>query len=102
MLNFIKNLINAENPMSSKRFAALSTLFCTIIMAFMAAIKNNWVVPMPMFNGLLLVVAGLFGFNMAENILQNFKKQDDNVAEKPQEGKSQEENPQDETPQDNS
>jgi len=74
MKKFFMDLMNADNPTSSKRFAALTTLFSCIILAFAGAYKSNWVCPEFMYNGLLLVVAGLFGFNMAENI---FKKKPD-------------------------
>ena len=71
MKKFFMDLMSAESPTSSKRFAALITLFSCIALAFLGAYKNSWVCPEFMYNGLLLVVAGLFGFNMAESI---FKK----------------------------
>lgn len=71
MKEFFLNMVKADNPTSSKRFAALTTLASAIFLAFVAAFKNNWVCPEFMYDGLLMVVAGLFGFNMAENI---FKK----------------------------
>ena len=74
MRKFFKDLMSADSPTSSKRFAGLTTLFSCIIMAFVAAYKNNWVCPQFMYDGLLLVVAGLFGFNMAETIFKKTKK----------------------------
>jgi len=71
MKKFFLDLVSTNSTTSSKRFAGLVALFSTIILAFVAAYKNNWQCPEFMYNGLLLVVAGLFGFNMAENI---FKK----------------------------
>lgn len=71
MKQFLLNMVKADNPTSSKRFAALTTLASAILLAFVAAFKNNWICPEFMYDGLLMVVAGLFGFNMAENI---FKK----------------------------
>jgi hypothetical protein len=78
MKKFILDLLSANSPLSSKRFAGLVTLFSCIILAFTAASQSKWITPEFMYNGLLLVVAGLFGFNMAESI---FKKSDSKVAE---------------------
>lgn len=78
MKQFFINLISANSPISSKRFAGLITLASTIILAFVAAYKHDWQCPEYMYSGLLLVVAGLFGFNMAENI---FKKTSNPVEE---------------------
>ena len=71
MKKFLIDMVKADNPTSSKRVAALTTLASTIVLAFVATFKNNWICPEFMYDGLLMVVAGLFGFNMAENI---FKK----------------------------
>ena len=71
MKQFLLNMVKADNPTSSKRVAALVTLASTIVLAFIATFKNHWICPEFMYDGLLMVVAGLFGFNMAENI---FKK----------------------------
>lgn len=73
MKQFLLNLLSSDSPTSSKRFAALFTLLNAIIMAYIAAAHSNWVCPEFIFNGLLLVIAGLFGYNMAESI---FKKKD--------------------------
>ena len=70
MKKFLLSLVNSENLNSSKRFAGLSTLGSAILLAFVATVKSGWVCPEFMFNGLLMVVAGLFGFNMAENIFK--------------------------------
>jgi hypothetical protein len=78
MKKFFMDLLSANSPLSSKRFAGLITLFSCIILAFFGAAENKWVTPEFMYNGLLLVVAGLFGFNMAESI---FKKSDSKVAD---------------------
>jgi len=71
MKKFLIDLITPDSPISSKRFGGLITLFSAIILAFVAAYKNNGQCPEFMYDGLLLLIAGLFGFNMAENI---FKK----------------------------
>ena len=71
MKQFFLDMVKSDSPTSSKRIAALTTLASTIFLAFIASYKNHWVCPEFMYDGLLMVVAGLFGFNMAENI---FKK----------------------------
>jgi hypothetical protein len=78
MKKFFMELLSANSPLSSKRFAGLLTLLSCIILAFTAAFKSNGICPDTMYNGLLLVVAGLFGFNMAESI---FKKSDSKIAD---------------------
>ena len=78
MKKFFLDLLSANSPLSSKRFAGLITLLSCIILAFVGAAENKWVTPEFMYNGLLLVVAGLFGFNMAESI---FKKSDTKASE---------------------
>ena len=78
MKKFFLNLLSANSPLSSKRFAGLITLFSCIFLAFAAASQSKWITPEFMFNGLLLVVAGLFGFNMTESI---FRKSDPKTAE---------------------
>lgn len=83
MKKFFMELMNSDSPTSSKRFAGLITLFSCIALAFTAASQSHWVCPEFMYNGLLLVVAGLFGFNMAENIFK--KKPDVVIPEVPKE-----------------
>lgn len=83
MKKFFMELMNSDSPTSSKRFAGLLTLFSCIALAFTAASQSHWICPEFMYNGLLLVVAGLFGFNMAENIFK--KKPDVVVPEAPKE-----------------
>lgn len=78
MKKFFLDLLSANSPLSSKRFAGLLTLVSCIILAFIGAAENKWVAPEFMYNGLLLVVGGLFGFNMAESI---FRKSDAKTAE---------------------
>jgi hypothetical protein len=82
MKKFFIDLLRADSPLSSKRFAGLLTLISCIILAFLASSQNKWTTPSFMYDGLLLVVGGLFGFNMAESI---FKKTDSKVAETPKE-----------------
>jgi hypothetical protein len=90
MKKFFLDLLSANSPLSSKRFAGLLTLISCIILAFLAAYKNEWVTPPFMYDGLLLVVGGLFGFNMAEAI---FKKTDSKTAETKEIEKAEENKP---------
>lgn len=92
MKKFFLDLLSANNPISSKRFAGLLTLCSCITLSFIAASQNKWICPEFMFDGLLLVVAGLFGFNMAESI---FKKAVPEIEK--EEDKSKEENKQEDT-----
>ena len=78
MKKFFLDLLSANSPLSSKRFAGLLTLVSCIILAFIGAAENKWIAPEFMYNGLLLVVGGLFGFNMAESI---FRKSDAKTTE---------------------
>jgi hypothetical protein len=73
MKKFFIDLLRSDSTISSKRFAGLLTLISCIILAFLAASSNKWTTPPYMYDGLLLLVGGLFGFNMAESI---FKKPD--------------------------
>jgi len=71
MKKFFHDLLTTNSPLSSKRFAGLLTLFSCIILAFLATFENKWTTPPFMYDGLLLLVGGLFGFNMAETIFKN-------------------------------
>ncbi len=71
MKKFLLSLLDSSNVNSSKRFAALFTLFNTIVLAYIAASKNNWICPEFMYDGLLLVVSACFGANMVENLGKN-------------------------------
>lgn len=68
---FFLDLINNNNASSSKRFVGLTIVFTAICLAITATVKNNGNCPIEMFNSLLILAGGCFGFNMAENI---FKK----------------------------
>jgi hypothetical protein len=84
MKKFFLNLLSANSPISSKRFAGLLTLSSCIILSFIAASQNKWICPEFMFDGLLLVVAGLFGFNVAESIFKKIapEKEEEKEEEK--------------------
>lgn len=73
MKQFFLNLLSAHSDLSSKRFAGLVTLGSTIILAFIAASQSGWVCPQFMFDGLLLVIGGLFGFNAMETVFRKNK-----------------------------
>lgn len=78
--NFFLKLLSSKNETSSKRFSALITLLCLLLLTIIAALKNGGICPEYMYDGLLMMVAGLFGFNMAENI---FGKKDKLTTETP-------------------
>ena len=78
MKKFFIDLLRSDSTISSKRFAGLLTLISCIILAFLAASANKWTTPSFMYDGLLLLVGGLFGFNMAETI---FKKSDTKASD---------------------
>lgn len=73
MKKFFKSLLSGSDETSSKRFAALVTLGNILILSYLAAWKNNWVLPEYMFNGLCLIVGGGLGLTVVEKM---FKRQD--------------------------
>lgn len=82
MKQFFLNLLNGENSTSSKRFAGLTTLAAVLLLAFIASYKNNGQCPEFMYDGLLILVGGLFGLNAAENIMRKTKpKTDDPIPD---------------------
>ena len=70
MKQFLLNLLNADNPTSSKRLAGLSVVFTFISIAIVSTFKNSGNCPEFIYNGLLLFAAGVFGLNATENILK--------------------------------
>ena len=74
MKQFFANLLSGSNETSSKRFSALVTLGNVLILAYLAAWKNNWVTTEYMFNALCLIVGGGLGLTVVEKIFT--KKQD--------------------------
>lgn len=83
MKNFFLKLLSSKNETSSKRFSALVTLFCILLLTIIATWKNGGICPEYMYDGLLMVVAGLFGFNMAENIFGKKDKEKEIKSEEP-------------------
>ncbi len=68
MINFIKNILSADSPESSKRFASFVTLFSVIIMAFLATFNKNWITPEFMYDALCLIAGGGLTLTVIEKI----------------------------------
>ena len=68
MIKFIKNILSAESPESSKRLAAFLSLVAVIIMAFLATFNKNWVTPEFMFDALCLIAGGGLTLTVIEKI----------------------------------
>ncbi len=81
MRQFFLNLLNANDPNSSKRFAGLTILGTTIGLAITATINNHGNCPEGMFNSLLIFAGMCFGFNMVENIMKKPEPTTDPVEE---------------------
>jgi hypothetical protein len=82
MKNFFIRLLSQDTPESSKRFAALISLFTIIFTTLLATFKDeNWVTPEFMFDALALIVGGGFGLTVLEKIFT--KKTPDSSNEKP-------------------
>ena len=68
-------MLSADGEISSKRVASLFVLLNVVIMAYVASLKNNGVLPEYMFNALCLIIGGGLGLTSIEAI---FKKKDEN------------------------
>lgn len=69
MKEFFKSLLSGQSDTSSKRFAAIVSLFSVIIMAFLATFKDDeWVTPEFMFDGIALIAGGGLGLTVVEKI----------------------------------
>lgn len=75
MKEFFKKLFSADGEISSKRVASLFVLINVVVMAYVASLKNNGILPEYMFNALCLIIGGGLGLTSVEAI---FKKKDDN------------------------
>lgn len=75
MKEFLKKMLSADGEISSKRVASLFVLLNVVIMAYVASLKNNGVLPEYMFNALCLIIGGGLGLTSIEAI---FKKKDEN------------------------
>jgi len=75
MIQFFRDLLSGQSDTSSKRFAALLTLFCIIIMTFIATFcAENCVTPEFMFDGLALIAGGGLGLTVIEKIFTKKKE----------------------------
>jgi Trk-type K+ transport system membrane component len=73
MKKFFKQLLSADNETSSKRFAALVTLFFLIILTFMATLKDEkWITPDFMFEALALIAGSGLGLTVMEKIFTKY------------------------------
>lgn len=69
MKKFFNDLFSGTSETSSKRFAALISLFSIIIMTFIATFKaDKCVTPEFMFDGLALIAGGGLGLTVIEKI----------------------------------
>jgi len=69
ILTGIKNLLSGTSDTSSKRFAALFTLFNVIILTYISTYKSTpKITPEFMYNGLLLIVGAGLGLTVVEKI----------------------------------
>jgi len=76
MKKFFMDLISGSSETSSKRFASLFTLFNIIVLAYLAAWKNNWVTPEHMFDGLCLITGGGLGLTVIEKVFSKKNKEE--------------------------
>jgi hypothetical protein len=75
MKKFFMDLLSSQSETSSKRFAALFTLFNVIAIAWVATIKDQeHVTPEFMFDSLALIAGGGLGLTVIEKIFT--KKQE--------------------------
>ena len=82
MKQFFKDLFSGTSETSSKRFAALISLFSIIIMSFIATFKDDkCITPEFMFDGLALIAGGGLGLTVIEKI---FTKKTDSTPKQPQ------------------
>jgi hypothetical protein len=75
MINFIKKILSADSPESSKRLASFLALFSVIIMAFIATFNSSWVTPEFMFDALCLIAGGGLTLTVIEKIFNKNGKQ---------------------------
>ena len=81
MKNFFTRLLSKDTPESSKRFAAIISLFTIIFVTLVATFKDeNWVTPEFMFDALALIVGGGLGLTVVEKI---FTKKTPDSSNKP-------------------
>lgn len=76
MKEFIKKMLSADGEISSKRVASLFVLINVVILAYMASIKNNGVLPDYMFDALCLIIGGGLGLTSIEAIFRKKEEKD--------------------------
>ena len=74
MKKFFMDLISGKSDSSSKRFAALFTLFNLIAITWVATLKaKDYVTPEFMYDALSLIAGGGLGLTVIEKIFTNKK-----------------------------
>lgn len=68
MKKFFSQLISGKDDVSSKRVASLFVLLNVLVLAYLAAVKNDGQVPEFMFDALCLIVGGGLGLTSLEKI----------------------------------
>jgi hypothetical protein len=69
MKKFFMDLISGQSDSSSKRFAALFTLFNLIAITWVATFKaKDWVTPEFMYDALAMIAGGGLGLTVIEKI----------------------------------
>ena len=75
---FLKSLINDNNPNSAKVFAGLITLVTIIFLSISTTIQNKGIVPEYIFNTLCLYSSAAFGISLFDHI-KTIKKDENNT-----------------------
>jgi uncharacterized membrane protein YbhN (UPF0104 family) len=71
MKKFFTDLLSGTSDTSSKRFAALLSLFVVISLAYIATYKNEeHITPEFMFDSIALIAGGGLGLTVIENIVK--------------------------------
>jgi hypothetical protein len=69
MKEFFKDIFSNQSEASSKRFAAIVSLFSIIVITFLATFKaDKWVTPEFMFDSLVIITGGGLGLTVIEKI----------------------------------
>jgi hypothetical protein len=69
MKKFLKEILSSQSEASSKRFAAIISLFSIVIITFLATLRaERWVTPEFMFDALVIITGGGLGLTVIEKI----------------------------------
>jgi hypothetical protein len=69
MKKFLKEILSSQTEASSKRFAAIISLFSIVIITFLATFRaERWVTPEFMFDALVIITGGGLGLTVIEKI----------------------------------